>query len=440
MENYTKLSQEMYDIAVQLTTVCDASKVLRETGKFRSLKCILQTFTGCEEPKAMLVERLLPWNPTIGRESVSKKVRTWLAGKTQSVGKKDAFILARALELSREDADLLLKQITGEGIHWRDPEEIVWSYAIVHRLNFDQVNALMERVMAIGKAAKPVKTVTDSDKTEAVKDKVLSVLNRSEEELVDFLTREWDRLGKYHNTAYSLFTEYMGLLQKGHGSVDLESKLENLPEKERKEMERFARERLETARMEAAAAGRVFDPDADPDGQDCLLPPDKITTRDILEDYLYRKFVPVAERGNERRAEAFSAIQRSIRLNWPDEFAISKMSNRQQDVTRKVLMLLFLATDGGESDFREVEQEIPEEDWELYEDVEPEDDPTPDEVFDSLKTRMNLMLKRCGYQELDPRSPFDWMILFCISSGDLWEADTLLQDMLQKLFPQETEE
>lgn len=85
-------------------------------------------------------------------------------------------------------------------------------------------------------------------------------------------------------------------------------------------------------------------------------------------------------------------------------------------------MLLFLATDGTDSSFAETD------DFEEYE--------TSDELFLSVYTRLNLMLSSSGFQQLDPRSPFDRMILFCIAAGDLWESDDRLQKILTSIFPE----
>lgn len=51
-------------------------------------------------------------------------------------------------------------------------------------------------------------------------------------------------------------------------------------------------------------------------------------------------------------------------------------------------------------------------------------------------SRKVLMLSSNGFQQLDPRSPFDWMILFCIAVGDLWESDDRLQKILTSIFPE----
>jgi hypothetical protein len=51
---------------------------------------------------------------------------------------------------------------------------------------------------------------------------------------------------------------------------------------------------------------------------------------------------------------------------------------------------------------------------------------------------MNRMLSSCGYRMLDPRNPFDWVVLYCMRvSGDPDSMDGLnerLSDMLDVLF------
>ena len=91
-------------------------------------------------------------------------------------------------------------------------------------------------------------------------------------------------------------------------------------------------------------------------------------------------------------------------------------------MSRKTLILLFLATDGTDSDFDEFD--------------EPE---SADDAFLSLYTRLDAMLNACGFPQLDPRNPFDWVILFCIASGDLWESDARLQEFLEKMYPSDAD-
>lgn len=402
MENMTVITRQMYDRAARASTVRQAAQVLRRAGDFRDLGTILRSFSDDGNLRQTLVEGLLEWSPGANRDSLDRKVRNWLGGRTRSVDKEDAYILSRVLQLPLDRTDAFLKQVTGEGIHWRDPAEIVWTYGIVRCLSPGEIRQLQEDASALGKTAKP--SLKPDVYTAEIHEKLEGVLGGSREELLAFLEQEWDRLGTFHNTAYQLFIQYMDLLEKGFSDSDVETLFDAMTDKERRQRH----------------------PDVEGDTE--LYRPDELTTREILETYLYRRLVPVAERGAKRDADAFSAVQRSIRGSWPDEFTLSRMKKRQLDVSRKTLILLFLATNGGAGDYGEGEdEEFEDEDLEL----------TPDQVFQDLYLRLDLMLSDCGFQQLDPRSPFDWIVLFCISSGDLWESDSRLQEMLAELFPRE---
>lgn len=425
MENMTQITRKMFESATRIQSVEDAARVLRTTGEFRTLGSILRSFSGSENPKNQLVDGLLEWNTGTSRESLDKKVRNWLGGKTRSVSKRDAFVLSRVLKLPLDRTDEFLKMVTGEGIHWRAPEDIAWAFAIVQDLTPGKTMALLEQVKDLGKMPKESSDPAALNYTADVRERLDAVLEGSEEDLMAFLQENRNRLGTLHNTAYSLFIHYMDLLERGYSEGDIEDLYDEMTREQRRKKEKDALAREETARREAEKAGREYHSDG-PDGDTELYQPDSMTTREVLETYLYRKLVPVAERGTGEKAESFSAIQRSIRMNWPDEFAISKMRKRQLDVSRKVLILLFLATDGSNSEYEEEDED--------------EDLMTPDQIFRNIHTRMDLMLQSCGFQKLDPRSHFDWMVLYCICIGDLWEADERLQEMLMELFPEELEE
>ena len=99
--------------------------------------------------------------------------------------------------------------------------------------------------------------------------------------------------------------------------------------------------------------------------------------------------------------------------------SISRRKNRRADVTRKALILLFLATDGD------------------YEENGYDYDLTAEEVFEDIYERLNDMLFFCGYCELDPRNPFDWVILYCIYVEDLFDIDPKIQQLLGEVFQEQ---
>ena len=47
---------------------------------------------------------------------------------------------------------------------------------------------------------------------------------------------------------------------------------------------------------------------------------------------------------------------------------------------------------------------------------------------------MNDMLAQCGFMTLDPRSPFDWVILYCICVEDMFDVDIRMKSVFQEMF------
>lgn len=396
MDEMTVLSRDFFNQTRKIGSVDEAIDLLLRYEHFRTLGDVLRKFSSAPDLKAYLVEGLRQWFPEDKTEAIDRKVRNWLNGKTQTLSKEDAYILCRILQLPLTQANEFLQYTTGESIHWRDPEDIVWCYSILHDRSPEQTRDLLER----GRAA--VETGSGKEKefsyTSEVYDRLQNVLYLEEDALLAFLQEERSRLGTLHNTAYQLFTQYMGLLKRGYSELGAEALFEEMTREEKK-------------KAQIPVDGDIGPHKAEP-----------ITVRDILETYMYRKFVPVQTRGQAKSAELFSPIQRNIRQNWPDEYSLSKIESRKKDVSRKTLILLFLATDGTDSDFDEFD--------------EPE---SADDAFLSLYTRLDAMLNACGFPQLDPRNPFDWVILFCIASGDLWESDARLQEFLEKMYPSDAD-
>lgn len=430
MDAMTSLSREMFEYALHMDSIQNAVQVLLSHPHVRSMGDILSEFSDAEDVKKQIVDGLCQWFPENNREALDRKVRNWLNGKTQSLAKEDAFVVSRIFSLSLERANEFLKMAAGEGIHWRNPEDIVWAYSIVQNLGPEESRSLLHRANALYEQPMAA-AISANAYTADVFEKLQPVLYRSQEELLSFLEAQKDSLGALHNTAYQLFFRFMDILSRGYEDGDVAALFQEMTAKEKKRKEAEKADREATARMElegwksAQPLNRTSEKEKrlqEMDGDTELYRPEAMSTSEILETYLYRSLVPVKERGKGSAEASFSAIQRSIRQNWPDEATLSKMRSRKKDVSRKVLILLFLATDGSGSDFTQDEDE--------------EEPFTQEEQFLDLYARMNFMLASCGFQKLDPRNPFDWMILYCISTGDLWESDQRLPAMLRAAFPE----
>ena len=44
------------------------------------------------------------------------------------------------------------------------------------------------------------------------------------------------------------------------------------------------------------------------------------------------------------------------------------------------------------------------------------------------------MLLLCGFSTLDPRVPFDWLILYCICVPDIFEADARMKEIFREMY------
>ncbi len=193
----------------------------------------------------------------------------------------------------------------------------------------------------------------------------------SAEELEDFLRQFQGQLGSFHNTAYALFREYLGLL-------------------------------------------------CEPEIDDLLDPEKKISVREVTATYLHEALISRFKKASSETAEkaVLSALQRDIQQNWPDEIALSRMLHRSTDVSRKALILLFLATDGAASSDA-LDDDLLEE----------------DEDFEGRYTRLNAMLSDCGFAPLDSRSPFDWMVIYCMCIEEAMFIDAEIEAFLNAVFP-----
>lgn len=172
------------------------------------------------------------------------------------------------------------------------------------------------------------------------------------EEFVRFIASRADSLGHLHNTAYRHFKRFMAILTGPEGGM-------NGVEEE------------------------------------------TYTVRDVVRMYLQMP----AQSG-----ETSGVLATILNRHWPDEVLLSRIMNRQVDVPRKVLTLLFLITDGGDDDASD------------------SDDPA--ELFADRYRRLNLLLDECGYCQLDPRNSFDWLALYCMYIDEDTEVSARMREVL----------
>jgi len=401
----TKLSSMMFHSATSgELSLNDAIAQLKADANIRTTKDILMKFSKTapeDESKlqAIVCQAILSTSSSLSKDSVRRKVSIWIKDNG-AISKAAAIQLAFAFSLSYEQADELLKYTCSEGFHWRDPEDIVFGYALINHLSYQDACSLHSRMSDLGLLS-PCNTPLDESNvllTNQIQSQAMRL--NCEKDLQLFLQAEQKSLGVLHNTAYSFFSKYMDILQNPAVDTLYTAGLFTESEKE---------------------GGKGSE------SWNALCDPDSYSIRDILSIYFHNTCIPRDTRSkkeDQKNGLVLSAIQRNIRCYWPDEITLSKMKSRTIDVNRKVLILLFVAVDG----YEDLE----------YEDFE--DEYTEEEQFEDMFGRLNQMLNSCGFAPLDTRSPFDWMILFCMCSGQKDFIDSRIEKFLNGVFDVQSKE
>lgn len=392
----TEITRYMYRSATgRRLSLSKAISQLQNDAHIRTTADILSKFTGIPAStpsilQAFICDKLSEISPELSRDSIRRKVSMWIKDN-MSISKDTAIGLCFALGLDLDSADEMLKYLSGEGFHWRDPEEIVYIFSLMNNIPYSEMQGIKTRMAQKGLLS----GAASGDAmvyTEQVKANVCSLA--AEQELEEYLRSAQNELGKLHNTAYEIFMNLMSVLQ----DIDVDYDM----------------------------AEALTDSDGNADAEQDMLSNAEYSMQEILTIYMHNSQIPrqarprIAKKGGskEHNELVLSAVQKNIRQNWPDEITLSKMKNRSIDVTRKVIVLLFLATDGYDDDF--------------YDDIE--DEPSAEESFAGMYARLNNMLNNCGFAPLDSRVPFDWMVLYCMCSGDRDFIDTRIEQFLGKVF------
>ena len=368
--NMTIISAEMYGKATSgELTIKAAAELLRDESYIRTLKDKILKFSKEEDPRKTIVNGLLENHPDSKKDAVERKVRGWFNERDRTIKKKDAIELAFILSLSAPEADEFVGLISGEGFHWRDPAEIGYIYALKKGISYKDATALNDKILSETADS----SIAHADvTTKLVRDDIMKI--DGTDELIEYIKSAKQKLGAYHNTAFTWFSKMYGLL-------------------------------------------------ASPNLNDMLPDVKKMTAQDIVEQYFYRGIISRIKQNGKENDIFTSAMQRSIKQNWPDEFTVSRILNKEIDVSRKSLILLFLATDGG--NYSTVEDDDEDDFYEM----------SREDLFKETYTRLNTMLSDCGFSRIDPRSPFDWMVLYSMCVDELWEIDENMRDFVSEIYP-----
>ena len=352
---------------------------LKEGAKFRSFSDILRQVYPNEDLETRLINGLQEITGE-NRDSLAKKVRNWLKGKNTPQNRQTLFQISFALGLDEDRTSKLLGVAAETGIHYRNPEELAFAFALRTGASYERALKLKEMAKDIcrdtfqGIRKADMRRETPLLYTRQLKASFAHI--RTEPELMAFFKEYRGELGYLHETAYEKFIELLAQLQKPVG-----------------ERERLVQEKID-------------EEDQEPE----------YTMRDVIVEYLGMN-VPEG-----RNLGEMTPLQRLVKKFWPNESSLFNMRNRKTDVSRKVMILLYLVTEA-------FDEETADEEWDYYlDDLDEEDADTRLEI---RIEKMNLFLNLYGMNLLDPGNVFDLLVLYSMKAIESGER---MAEVLDALF------
>ena len=205
---FTQISARQWDFVTQENLSSkEAVDFLINHMKLRTFRDVLRLVCGSDDQESRIVKGLCANAPKLlQRDSIRRKVRNWMNGKNLPTEREDVFQICFALELDQTQADRMLTMLTEQGIHYRNPREMIYAYCLRYRLGYGYAKNLAEQFLQkeseTGSNREPV--------TQLIRQEFQSV--KAEEDLFSFILRHQPYLGTKHNTAYSYFCKMLALL------------------------------------------------------------------------------------------------------------------------------------------------------------------------------------------------------------------------------------
>lgn len=366
----TDLSREAYQtISSAGTDFLYAVDYLQSGIQIREFMPSLQEIYPKPDLKERLICGFLEANPTAERASIVKKIQNWMNKKNVPVKREDIFILCFALQLSEEAASFLLGFVSDYGIHYRSPRELAYSYYLRSGKTYQEAVHFYESLADIPCTEAAPKITKEPPHTSAIC-RIFQTVT-TDQEFRETYSAHLSDFGLLHQKAFETFSRYYSRLANPYPDKT------SIPESS-----------METTK--------------------------KISVEDIMRDYL-----SLGMPSNKKRRH-LSSLQKLLKDGWPNATLLFNILNRKENVSRKLLILLYLVTQNIlDTEYSELD----------------EDYLTPQERLDEHKWALDSILDECGMNTLDPRSAYDWLVLYSLYTEPDEDMDERMKEIIQFLFP-----
>lgn len=378
---------------------------------YRSFPDVLRSVYPGEDLAQILREGLAsqseqPFTPKEA-DSLRKTISNWMKGVSTPQSREQLFRICFALSLDEYQASRVLASASETGIHYRNPKELVYAFALRTGLRYPEAVALNREMEAI---YQPVVQAAEEERLKKWQKK---------EKIYHEKRLEAQRQQQKNAKRGGWSEPYLGPMGEGEEPNFLTQQVAHRFEQvtDREGLRQFFLDASADLGFIHESAYEKFwhllmllqEPDdpiaSDPDA--ALADPEVYSLERIAHTY-FRMNVPTG-----KKTSGYDYLQKAIKKNWPGSSELQKMKSRKIDVSRKALLLLFLITE----DFLYSEDlqysDRADEDDVLF---LPEEEDSPRDQLEVALKKANLFLETYGMNQLDPGNPFDCLILYAMAA------------------------
>jgi len=289
-------------------------------------------------------------------DSARKKVRNWLSDANRPTAREDVFRIGFALGLTEAQTNHLLGKCTDCGIHYRDGHDVVYAWFLRTGKSYDEARDFYQSLPAV-----PYADTMPPDAPTHLTQQIRSQFTHihSAEQLREVYMANLSAFGTLHLRAIHYFEKYLRQL--------------------------------------------VRPSDNEPD----------YSLDAIMEQY-FSMHMP-----SSRKRSGYSGIQKLLKHDWPNTTALKNIRAHREDVSRKLLLLMYVITENIlDDDYSELDEEYI----------------TLEERIEDHWWSINGILTDCGMATLDPRNASDWLILYAVCAAEDEGMRERMEHVIEYLF------
>jgi len=356
-----------------------------------------------------------------------QNVNDWLEEEERGINRESAIKIAFVLQMNYIEADTFLRTCWLDMFHMRDVRDVIYRYGLENEWTYELTNEMIAVYADFNRFNTMVSDDDDNEEEEIGYTELLDILYENNvkckdtKALENFLQQNRSLFGSFYRTAYKRFMKYYNQIKEqvfdDSEKRDKEAKIKKTESRnwEKNNEEQYAKEPDELDNRNGDSAKQIKSSKKFEKSKDNTL--DEEIRRWIVENLtdLEREGIYILiNRGVPRRREAMSEIiNRYIKKRKDKEGKIFKEDIIE--VNRTFLILTWLSCNDGDITTYQLGKAI--DNFEKHKDALNED-----------------ILEICSMAILDPRHPFDWIILNSLYVGHvLGEADEKAADVKERM-------